>query len=474
MHTLTAILDEHLLRQTIDAAAAFLRSITERPVGLPIPAERLRATLGGPLRDEGLAPERVIHDLVHAADSGLVASAGPRYFGFVIGGSHPVAVAADWLTSAWDQNAGPYVSSPAAAVVEEVTASWLLDILDLPSNSGVGFVTGATMANFTCLAAARHAVLRRAGWDVEADGLQGAPRVNVVAGEEAHVTIFAALRMLGLGSRNVRRVPTDSQGRMQAGHLPGVLAGCTGPTIVCAQVGNVNTGAFDPVEEVACVAHEHGAWLHVDGAFGLWAAAAPDLRERTAGVGQADSWSTDAHKWLNVPYDSGLAIVKDAYAHRAAMSASAAYLMHAAGRERDNFDWVPEFSRRARGIPIYATLRSLGRRGIGQLVSRSCGLARLMAERLRAAPGVEVLNDVVLNQVLVRFHPPAAGDSDAFTQAVVARVQRDGTCWLGSTIWHGMAAMRISVSNWSTTEADADVSVEAMLRCAREVAATQA
>jgi glutamate/tyrosine decarboxylase-like PLP-dependent enzyme len=255
---------------------------------------------------------------------------------------------------------------------------------------------------------------------------------------------------------------------MQAGHLPGLLAGCTGPTIVCAQVGNVNTGAFDPVEEIARVAHDHGAWLHVDGAFGLWASATPELRHRTAGLATADSWSTDAHKWLNVPYDSGLAIVKDAYVHRAAMSASAAYLLHTAGRERDSFDWVPEFSRRARAIPIYATLRSLGRDGIGQLVSRSCGLARMMAERLRAAPGVEVLNDVVLNQILVRFHPPQGGDADAFTHAVIARVQRDGTCWLGGTTWHGMAAMRISVSNWSTTDADIERSAAAILAAARK------
>ncbi len=356
-------------------------------------------------------------------------------------------------------------------MVEEVAASWLLDLLGLPSDASVGFVTGATMANFTCLAAARHATLRRAGWDVEAEGLRGAPRVHVVVGEEAHVTIFAALRMLGLGSRRVHRVPTDNQGRMQSRALAATLAECAGPTIVCAQAGNVSTGAFDPVKEIAAIAQGHGAWLHVDGAFGLWAAASPALRERAAGIELADSWSMDAHKWLNVPYDSGIAIVRDSQAHRAAMSATAAYLVQAAGQQRDSFDWVPEFSRRARGFTVYAALRSLGRRGAGELIERCCRLARLMAERLQADPRVEILNDVVLNQVLVRFHPPRGDDADAFTSAVIARVQRDGTCWLGGTTWHDMAAMRISVSNWSTAEHDIETSAAAILAAARAEAA---
>ncbi len=468
------ILDERLLRQTLDLAAAYLRQLTERPVGAQTTVDALRAALGGPLPDEGANPARVIDDLARAADRGLVASAGPRYFGFVIGGSHPAALAADWLTSTWDQNAGLYVSSPAAAVVEEVAASWLLDLLGLPPDASVGFVTGATMANFTCLAAARHGVLRHAGWDVEADGLQGAPRVYVVAGEEAHVTIFAALRLLGLGSRNVLRVPADGQGRMRAGRLASVLAECPGPTIICAQAGNVNTGAFDPFKEITTITHDHGAWLHVDGAFGLWAAAALALRDHAAGIELAHSWSMDAHKWLNVPYDSGIAIVRDSEAHRAAMSATAAYLVQAAGQERDSFDWVPEFSRRARGFAIYATLRSLGRRGAAALIERCCGLARLMAERLQTAPGVKILNDVVLNQVLVRFHPPRGDSADAFTNAVIARVQRDGTCWLGGTVWHGMAAMRISVSNWATTEDDIERSAVAILKAAQEEAESEA
>ncbi len=467
------ILDERLLKQTLDLAATYLRQLPERPVGAQTTVEALRAALGGPLPDAGIDPHRVIDDLARAADPGLVASAGPRYFGFVIGGSYPVAVAADWLTSAWDQNAGLYISSPAAAVVEEVAASWLLDLLGLPLDASVGFVTGATIANFTCLAAARHAVLRRAGWDVEADGLQGAPRVQVVAGEEAHVTIFAALRMLGLGSRRVHRIPTDGQGRMQVAPLAATLAECSGPTIVCAQAGNVTTGAFDPLAEIAAIAQDHRAWLHVDGAFGLWAAASPALRDRIAGVERGDSWSMDAHKWLNVPYDSGIAIVRDSQEHRAAMSASAAYLVQTAGQERDSFDWVPEFSRRARGFPVYATLRSLGRQGAAALIERCCALARLMAERLQTAPGVTILNDVVLNQVLVRFHPPRGGDADRFTNGVVARVQRDGTCWLGGTTWHGMVAMRISVSNWSTTDEDIERSAAAILAAAQKEAQSQ-
>ena len=410
----------------------------------------------------------MIADLVRHVDAGLIAMPGPRYFGFVIGGSYPVALAADWLTAAWDQNAGLYAVSPAAAVVEDVAAGWLRALFGLPETAGVGFVTGGQMATFTCLAAARHAVLRRVGWDVEQDGLCGAAPITVVVGEEAHATIFSALRYLGLGARRVRTVAADGQGRMRPDALRATLATCNGPTIVCAQAGNVNTGAVDPFPDIAPLTQARGAWLHVDGAFGLWAAASPALRHRVAGVELADSWATDAHKWLNVPYDSGLAIVADASAHRAAMSVTAAYLISGSSDQRDPLDWTPEFSRRARGFPIYATLRALGRQGVAQLIERCCALARRMAERLAAAPRVTVLNDVVLNQVLVRFQPPPAGDADAFTRAVVERVQRDGTCWLSGTTWQGKGAMRISVCNWSTTEADADRSVAAILRAAGE------
>jgi glutamate/tyrosine decarboxylase-like PLP-dependent enzyme len=362
------------------------------------------------------------------------------------------------LAAAWDQNAGLYVSSPAAAVAEEVAAGWLLDLLGLPSTAGVGFVTGGQMANASCIAAARHALLARAGWDVETSGVNGAPPLRILVGEEAHATIFASLRFLGLGAR-AERVAADGQGRMRPGALDDALAAGDGPTLVCAQVGNVNTGACDPVGELARLTREHGAWLHVDGAFGLWAAAAPARRHLVDGLAAADSWATDAHKWLNVPYDSGVAIVADPAAQTGALGVGAAYLV-ASDAARDPLDFTPEFSRRARGFAVYAALRSLGRDGVADLVERCCALAQRMTERL-AAGGAEILNDVVLNQVLARF-----GD-DARTDATIAAVQQDGTCWVGGTTWRGQRAMRVSVSSWATTEEDADASVDAILRCAR-------
>jgi len=408
----------------------------------------------------------VVTELARGADGGLVASAGPRYFGFVIGGSLPAALGADWLTSAWDQNAGIYVTSPAAAVVEEVSAQWLLSLFGLPPSASVGFVTGGQMANTACLAAARQAVLRRAGWDVEQRGLYGAPEIEVVVGAEAHVTVLTGLRLLGLGAGRVRVVPTDGQGRMRPEAVEQELERGAGPMILCAQAGNVNTGAFDPFDRIAPLARARGAWLHVDGAFGLWAAASPAHRHLASGVALADSWATDGHKWLNVPYDSGFAIVADRAAHHAAFSADAAYLEKTSGEGRDPEDWVPEFSRRARGFPVWAALRSLGREGVSALVDRCCAHARAIADRLRRAPGVEILNDVVLNQVLVRFTPPTGGDPDAFTREVVQRVQRDGTCWLSGTTWQGRAAMRVSVSGWSTTAADVARSADAILSAA--------
>lgn len=463
-----------LLRATADIATDFLDRLPDRPVAQPVNLADLRAAFGGPLPERGEDPAAVIDSLARAAEPGLVGSAGPRYFGFVVGGGVPASLAADWLTSAWDQNAGLYALSPAASVVEEVAAGWLVDLFGLPAGSSVGFVTGATMANFTAIAAARHRVLEAVGWNHEEDGLVGAPPIAVVVGDEAHVTIFVSLQMLGLGRGRVHRVAADEQGRMRADALRETLAGLDGPTIVCAQAGNVNTGAFDPLREIAAAVRERpNAWLHVDGAFGLWAAAAPGLRDRVDGLDLADSWTTDAHKWLNVPYDSGIVVVRDAAAHHAAMTLSAAYYVLSAAGERDPYNWVPESSRRARGFAVYAALRSLGRTGLADLLERCCTLARRMADGLRGADGVTILNDVVLNQVLVRFEPPGGGDADAtdaFTRAVVAAVQADGTCWLGGTTWHGMAAMRISVSNWSTTEADADASVEAILRCAQATA----
>jgi glutamate/tyrosine decarboxylase-like PLP-dependent enzyme len=451
-------------RDALERAAAlgieYLDRVGERPVAPPADLDRLRAALGGPLPATGEDPRAVVEALARGADAGLVASAGPRYFGFVTGGALPAAVAADWLAAAWDQNAWTYVASPAGSVVEEVAAGWLVELLGLPAGASVGFTTGATMASFSALAAARSAVLQRVGVDVEADGLAGAPPVAVVVGDAVHATILAALQMLGLGRGRVRRVAADEQGRMRADALREALAACDGPTIVCAQAGEVNTGAFDPLADVAAIAHRHGAWLHVDGAFGLWAAASPQLRHLVAGFESADSWSADAHKWLNVPYDSGLVFVRDADAHRRATSLAAAYYVLSAAAERDNFLWVPDSSRRARGFAVWAALRSLGRDGVAALVERCCALARRMAERLRASPRVELLNEVVLNQVLVRF-----GDSDGATRDAIARIQRDGTCWLGGTVWRGRAAARISVSSWATTEADVDRSAEAILRC---------
>ncbi len=448
------------------AARSYLATLATRPVGASATLAELRSALGGPMPTHATDAAEVVADLARRAEGGIVASAGPRYFGFVIGGSLPAALGADWLTSAWDQNAGIYATSPAASVVEEVAAQWLLSLLGLPPGAGVGFVTGGQMANTTCLGAARHAVLRRAGWDVERLGLYGAPEIDVVVSAEAHITVLAALRLLGLGASRVRTVPTDGQGRMRTGELERELRRGSGPLIVCAQAGNVNTGSFDPFDPIVPLVRERSGWLHIDGAFGLWAAASPAHRHLVAGAELADSWATDAHKWLNVPYDSGIAIVADAAAHHAAFSADAAYLQKTSGEERDPEDWTPEFSRRARGFAVYAALRSLGREGVTTLVDRCAAHASSIAERLRAAPGVEVLNDVVLNQVLVRFTPRAGGDADAFTREVVRRVQRDGTCWLSGTTWQGRAAMRISVSGWSTGDADIARSADAILAAA--------
>lgn len=454
--------DEPLLQRAFHHAAEFLKELPERHVGARATRDELMQALGGPLSDRGEAAADVIDRLAGQASRGAMGSAGPRFFGFVIGGSLPVALAADWLSAAWDQNTGLFSASPIVAVAEEVARGWMLELFGLPAGSGLGFTTGGQMSNFTCLAAARHGVLRKAGWNVEEDGLPGAPRIQVILGDEAHITIYVAMRMLGMGT-HATKVPTDGQGRIVASELRKALAEASGPTIVCAQAGNVNTGAFDPLREIGEATREAGAWLHVDGAFGLWAAASSRRKSLIEGVELADSWATDAHKWLNVPYDCGVAIVRDAAAHRASMTSSAAYLEQTSGAERDPLDWAPEFSRRARGIPVYAALRALGREGVEQLVERCCNRAAQMASILQTAgSGVRILNDVVLNQVLVRF-----GDSDEVTRKVVAGVQNDGTCWLTGTRWHGMAAMRISVSNWATSEEDAARSAEAILRVSR-------
>jgi len=451
-----------LLGLTADYASQFIDSLDDRPVPPKASVDELRAALGGPLPERGTDAEQVVAELIAAAEPGIMATPSGRFFGFVIGGALPVAVAADWLTSAWDQNAGLIGPFPSAGVVEEVVLEWLRELLLLPAGVSAGFVTGCQMAHMTALAAARHRVLERAGWDLARDGLQGSPRIRVVVGEERHVTVDRALRYLGIGSAQIEIVPADEQGRMRVELLPAALAAGEGPTIVCAQLGNVNTGSCDDVTAVADAVEGAGAWLHVDGAFGLWAAASPRFRHLVAGAERADSWATDAHKWLNVPYDSGIAFCADPEAHRAAMSVQASYLEQAdAEAARDQMDWNPEFSRRARGFPIYAAIRGLGSEGVTATVDRCCDHAVRFAELLGAEPGVEILNDVVLNQVLVRF-----GDDDALTQATVKGVQEDGTCWLSGTVWRGKSAMRVSVSNWRTNEEDVERSAAAILEAA--------
>jgi glutamate/tyrosine decarboxylase-like PLP-dependent enzyme len=456
-----------LLEETAGLAASYLEKLPERPVGWLADVDALRSRLGGPLPEEPTDCRQVIADLADAVEPGLVASPGGRYFGFVIGGTEPAAIAADWLTSTWDQNAGLFVCCPSSAVVEEVAGAWLVQLLGLPSGVGFGLVTGCQMAHVTALAAARHGVFARAGWDVGERGLIGAPAVRVLAGAQRHITVDRALRLLGFGSGSIIPIESDGQGRMIAAALSDALATADGPTIVCAQAGNVNTGAFDPLDEIADLASGAGAWLHIDGAFGLWAAASPAHRHLVAGADRADSWAVDAHKWLNVPYDSGIAFCANPEAQQAAMGVRASYLIHAEpGGPRDALEWNPEFSRRARGFPIYAAIRSLGRSGIAELIERCCGHARRFAEALEAAPHAEVLNDVVLNQVLVRF-VDTAGDHDAYTDAVIEAVQSDGTCWLSGTTWQGMRAMRISVSSQATTGDDVERSIEAILHAAR-------
>jgi glutamate/tyrosine decarboxylase-like PLP-dependent enzyme len=445
-----------LLQSVALRAARYLEEIQQRRVSPTEDAVRHLARFDEPLPEGPAAPEEVIRMLDEVGSPATMGVAGRRFFGFVIGGSLPAALGANWLASAWDQNAGLFAATPISAKLEEVSLRWLLDVLALPAACGGAFVTGATVANFTALGAARHAVLARAGWDVEARGLFGAPEIQVVVSEEAHPSVLKSLGMLGMGRERVERVPVDGQGRMLAGKVPELKS----PSIVCVQVGNVNTGSCDPVAEICRRAHEGGAWVHVDGAFGLWAAASPRHAHMVAGAADADSWATDAHKWLNVPYDSGLAFVRDAEQLRGAMSMTAAYLPQ--GGHREPMLYVPELSRRARGVDTWAALKSLGRSGLGELIDRNCRCARRFADGLAGA-GFEILNDVVLNQVLVSFGSPEA------TARVIAGLQEEGTCWCGPTLWQGRAAMRISVSSWATTEADVDRSLEAVLRVAREV-----
>lgn len=438
-------------------ARAYLDGLGERRVGPDKDALAALGELDEPLPEQASDPADSLALLDRVVGPATMGMAGPRFFGFVIGGALPGTLAANWLAGAWDQNSALYAATPGTAYVEQVALRWLVDVLGLPAGTGGAFVTGATVANFTVLAAARGAVLARVGWDVEADGLFGAPPITVLASEEAHPTLLKSLGMLGLGRARIVRLPVDDHGRIRAGALPAIAE----PTILCLQAGNVNTGAFDPFEDLIGPAREAGAWVHVDGAFGLWASSVPSLRPLVRGIEHADSWATDAHKWLNVPYDSGLAFVRDPDALRAAMAVTAEYLP-VEGPERNPSDFTPELSRRARGVEVWMALRSLGRAGLTELFERSCRQARRFADGLRQA-GYEILNDVVLNQVLVSF-----GDA-ARTSRVIEAVQNDGTCWCGGTVWQGKTAMRISVSSWATTDADVERSLAAMLRVAAGV-----
>jgi glutamate/tyrosine decarboxylase-like PLP-dependent enzyme len=407
-----------------------------------------------PFPSDPLAPAKVLEELDTLASGATMGMSSPRFFGFVIGGSLPAALAANWLATAWDQNTGLYNSTPATAVLEQVALNWVLEVLDLPRESAGALVTGTSVAHVTALAAARRSLLLRAGWDADADGLFGAPPITVVASEEAHATLFKALGIVGLGRNRVVRVPVDAQGAMRLDALPSI----SGPTIVCAQAGNVNTGSFDPIREICERVKPAGAWVHVDGAFGLWARATEKRAHLADGAELADSWATDAHKWLNVPYDSGIAFVRDPGALRSAMTIAAEYLPTEAAY-RNPSEYTPELSRRARGVDVWAALRSLGRSGVAELVDASCRQARRFADRLSAA-GYEILNDVQLTQVLVSF-----GEPDV-TNRVIADIQADGTCWCGGTVWQGRTAMRISVSCWATTDEDVEQSVDAMIRIA--------
>jgi len=450
MFTIDAALLNDVARRANDyLSAASSRRVSPEPAAI----DALQA-FDGPLPDSPSAPADVLALLDRVGSPATVRTTGGRYFGFVNGGVVPAALAASWMTSAWDQNAALRVMSPVGAACEEIALEWVRDLLGLPHVAAGVLVTGATMASVTGLAAARHALLERAGWDVERDGLFGAPPLRVVVGGEVHVSLLKALGLLGLGRERVHRVPVDGQGRMRPDALPPL----DDRTIVCIQAGNVNTGAFDPAGDICARAHERSAWVHVDGAFGLWAASSPRYRHLTDGAGDADSWATDGHKWPNVGYDCGIAIVRDAEALRGAMAMSSAYF--SPGDRRESSQFSPEMSRRARGVELWAALRSLGREGIADIIDRTAGHAQRFAASLRER-GYEVLNDVVINQVLVSFGSPAV------TRAAIARIQEDGTCWCGGTEWQGRTAMRISVSSWATTDEDVDASVAAMDRAAR-------
>ena len=452
------------LELALEQALKYLENLDETPVSARADLATLRQRMANPLAEEGIAAEQVVACLVRDTAGGHIGCAGGRFFGWVIGGSLPAALAADWLTSAWDENCTLFASAPATAVAEEVAGTWLKEILGLPEQASFAFVTGCQMAHTTCLAAARHGVLAARGWDVEERGLCGAPAIRILSSNQRHGTIERSLRLLGLGRASVVDLPVDDDGRLTEDALRGALESARGvPTIVLLQAGDLNIGAYDPFETLVPLAHEYGAWVHVDGAFGLWAAASPKLRHLLRGVELADSWATDGHKWLNVPYDSGYAFVANAEAHRAAMAYRASYLTHAA-EGRDALDWTPEWSRRGRGVATYAALRQLGRAGVAELVERCCRHARQMVAGMGALQGVEVLWEPTINQGLVRFLDPQGVDHDGWTDEVIARIVSSGEAFFGATTWRGRRAMRVSVCNWQTTDGDVERAVAEVSR----------
>ncbi len=447
---------QQTLKAALDFSLSHLEGLDQRPVSSTVDLQTLRRRLAKPLEYGSRDPAEVISDLVGDVEGGILGSAGGRFFGWVIGGSLPAALAADWLTAAWDQNAALYACGPAAAIAEEVAGNWLKELLDLPERASFALTSGCQMAHVTCLAAARHSLLRRKGWDTERKGLQGAPRIRVLSSTERHGSIDRAVRLLGLGSDCVVDLPVDAEGNLSEAALDQALREDKHlPTIVLLQAGDLNMGAYDRFQTLIPLARKNDAWVHIDGAFGLWAAASPLRKHLTEGVSQADSWATDGHKWLNVPYDCGYAFIADSEAHRSSLSHRAPYLTHDASA-RDQMDWNPEWSRRARGFPTYAAIRQLGKRGVTELVERCCRHALSLTTSLGALPGVEVLSQPIVNQGLVRFLDPSAGaseaDHDQRTDDVIAEVLSAGEAFFGGTTWRGRRAMRISVCNWQTSE----------------------
>jgi glutamate/tyrosine decarboxylase-like PLP-dependent enzyme len=459
--------------QALDAAVAYRQAVATDTRPPRRGYHELREAYAAELPETGTAGEAVIDELIGMTDGGLMPMTGPRFFGWVIGASHPVGVAADWLVTAWGQNAGYHSPTPAVAAIEEVAERWLLELLDLPRESAIGFSTGATVANGTCLAAARTGVLLRHNWDPDADGLFGAPPVHVLIGADAHSSLYSSLQLIGFGYNRVIKVDTDAQGRMQPAALEAAIASLSGPKVVIAQAGQINTGAYDPFAEIIRIAHAHDAWVHVDGAFGLWARATPNMRHLTEGIEAADSWVTDGHKWLQAPYDSGFAIVRDKEILLKAMTQWSSYLPAISHGDRVPSAYVPELSRRARGVAVWAMIRALGRDGVAALVERHCRLARRFAERLAAEPGIQVRNEVVLNQVAVNFGEGDAAFRKALTEAVIARVQEGGVCFAGGAEWRGDWIMRLSVISEPSTEADIDMSADAIIAAWREVQVAQ-